>query len=951
MTRFPSSWLSWLAVLVLLGASLLPASPAYAQAEPPLAPPLPTAPEPAAGPPGAQRDGDGNWRMRQEAAPVESADAATSGGPDDYGYVWDDSIPLNWIDATNGTDTGLSGNSTDQRTGAIPLPFAFKYYEAVYSSVYIGAAGYLTLLDSANWNWSNQIHTPRPSVPNTVISPFSTPLTLATSGKNGRVFYQSGGAAPNRYFVVVWNAVTRQGEDERYTFEVVLYETGDILFQYKTMEWGDDSWYYCGYTGIEDAEGLDGFDYSSSYCVAPSIRDGVTKAIRFTRPAASARVKLTPRGQGRFSHAGATETYEVTVYNNGELGADAYNVTLTSPWLATAEIDGRALTDTNGDSIPDTGSIGQGERKKLKVHVKTPAFANVADTNLATLTLQSTRTSTVQRSAQLRTTIPTPFAQIYEDRASPGIRLAQADPDAMVTRKFAGTVSWGEDMAVAGTAAGGYVAMWREWVNDAWYLRYTLLDGNGAPQIPVQNLMTMPSGWFGFLGVAVAPNGNIGLSWQQIQDRWVNSQWEYNYNVYFAALNPAGGYLLAPTNLTNNSNWWRDRDSVYVPCFYNGQIVATTDNRFAVAWEQEIVTDDFWQDDIFYTVRSGDGQVVKPVTQFSINASTNVNSAERPRLAALDGNRFALAYYTWDTDGVRVAVLNSSGDRTVGPVSISSDYGWPATAAQLSGGSLLVVWNVSRQGRSGLRYALLSSANLGVTAGPVDLVNPFSYVGDWAASIAVDAANRAVVTWGDDDWNYRPAHFYALLDGAGAILVPPTPWLAARIPTSGATPVVNSSDNGYGVAPNFAFTPTSTTQTDVQIDAPPMNTGAPGGGAQIAINVGNRGLPTASGVVVTAELDPNLTFLNAEPPPVDGVRASMAGGGVYTWDVPDLRYLSQGLIVMNTGVPSATIGSRYPITITIMTTSSDVNQDNNTAVTEVMVAEQIYLPSTHRNDD
>jgi hypothetical protein len=152
------------------------------------------------------------------------------------------------------------------------------------------------------------------------------------------------------------------------------------------------------------------------------------------------------------------------------------------------------------------------------------------------------------------------------------------------------------------------------------------------------------------------------------------------------------------------------------------------------------------------------------------------------------------------------------------------------------------------------------------------------------------------------------------------------------------------------LAASFAFSPTSTTQTDVQVSAPTLSAGAPDGSAQIGINVGNRGLPTANGVFVTAELDPMLTFLNANPPPTSSAKTA-ENGDVYTWNVPNLRYLSQGLIVMNTGVPSATIGSRYPVTITVSTASSDVNQGNNTTVTEVMVAEQVYLPVTSRSED
>ena len=47
------------------------------------------------------------------------------------------------------------------------------------------------------------------------------------------------------------------GMNDKYTYEAVLYENGDILFQYKSMIWADDGGYWCGYVGIEDAEGLD----------------------------------------------------------------------------------------------------------------------------------------------------------------------------------------------------------------------------------------------------------------------------------------------------------------------------------------------------------------------------------------------------------------------------------------------------------------------------------------------------------------------------------------------------------------------------------------------------------------------------------------------------------------------------------------------------------------------
>lgn len=947
MTRSFSHLWTWTVVIVLLLVGALPPGVAVAQQGSPAGGP-PGAVGPAVGPTGAVQDANGLWYIEADRDAERSTVPATSGGPDDYGYVWEDSANLNWVEATNGTDTGMSGDSWDQRTGAIPLPFAFKYYDATFSSAYIGASGYIALQDSPSWYWSTQVRVPVPSVPNTVISPFSTPLTLATGGSSGRVFYRSGGTAPNRYFVVVWNDVRYAGEDERYTFGVILYEDGNIIFQYKAMTWGDDSRYYCGYVGIEDAEGLDGFGYEPNRCVPNQIWSSTVKTIRITRPAPTARVKVTPHGQGRFSHANSTESFEVNVYNNGELGADTYNLSVSSPWPAVIQMGGQPLVDTNGDAQPDTGALAQGERKKITVQVQTPTFANVADTNTATLNVRSTRNPGWVRSTLLRTTIPTPFAQIYSDLANPGIRMIQPNPDGQIDRRVTTSISYGTDMAVAGTPSGGYAALWSEWMDGARHLRYARLDSQGALQSPIQELGTVQSGWFSYLAVAVAPNGYIGHSWAQVQSRQVNGVWEYNYNVFLAILDGAGNIVLTPTNLTGNVLW--GNNTVNVPEFSYSQITATRDNRFAVAWQQDVQTTDSWEADLFFTVRSADGQVVKPVTQFSQDPNTNQHNAMYPRLAVLNGNRFLLAYRSWSTAGVRLAVFDGAGNRVIGPVSVSDDYGSPSAAAQLSSGSILVVWEVWSVERQGLRYAMFDSATLNALTGPFDLVNPFSFTGDAAPSIAVDAANRAVITWSEDYGSYRPTHFYTLLDGNGSVLVPSTPWLPARVPVNGRAPVVASSQYGYGVAPNYSFAPTSNTQADVQVSAPTLSAGAPDGNAQIDVNVGNMGLPTASSVVVTAELDPQLIFAGANPPPNGGGMAA-ASGGVYTWNVPNLAYLSQGKIVINTGVPSATIGTRYPVTITVSSSGSDANPANNTFVAEVMVAEQVFLPMTNRGED
>lgn len=133
-----------LATLLILLASLLGVAGILAQGP---EPPRPARSLPDSGP---YQTSDGTWAMPDETGPFAGtrilAPQAT-GGPDDFGYTWDDSVSLNWVDATDGTDTGMSGRSSGQSVGPIPLPFAFKYYENTYNQVYIAASGYLAFTD------------------------------------------------------------------------------------------------------------------------------------------------------------------------------------------------------------------------------------------------------------------------------------------------------------------------------------------------------------------------------------------------------------------------------------------------------------------------------------------------------------------------------------------------------------------------------------------------------------------------------------------------------------------------------------------------------------------------------------------------------------------------------------------------------------------------------------
>ena len=533
-------------------------------------PPPPTAPPPPSFPPEGfcpknpcgpwPKSLEGHWVVAEsgqpEMAPASIIPQATS-GPDDFGYTWDDSVALNWIDATSGTDAGLSG--WGDYTGPIPIGFPFKYYENVYTELYITGSGYISFDDEDLWDSQGRI--PNPSAPNNVIAPYWTPLELADTGPANRVYYLRGGVAPNRYFVVEWYKVVspccQNGDDEIFTFEVVLHENGDILFQYLDMHYDDG--YYCGSAGIEDSEGLDGLSYVDFCEQALS-----SKAVRFYRPAPSARVSIRPLYQGRFTHAGETVAFQVPIRNTGELGSDTYDIFVSSSWpVGLYAADGTTLLmDTDSDGTVDTGPVGQGETVAVTVKVTTPGTASVGDDNSAAITVRSSLNTGKSKTPILQTAVPAPFAQVYRDNADGAMSLYLVQPSAQALKKVTDDNYWGYDMAVA-EMPNSFAYFWTRgrWL-DSVYVReieYTLLDRYGETMREVSKLtdhsgVTVETDDYA-PAVAVAPNGRIGVLWYRYLWRQVDSTWEANSNIYFAVLDPNGDVIVPPMNLTNNPHW------------------------------------------------------------------------------------------------------------------------------------------------------------------------------------------------------------------------------------------------------------------------------------------------------------------------------------------------------------------------------------------------------------
>ena len=943
-------------LLTILGLFSVLLGPGMAFAQGPQ-PPTPEPPFPSGGKGeagGPQQGPDGTWYMPEGAramAPDHGVVPLASGGPDDFGYTWDDAVPYNWIDASAGTNTLLS---TYEETGPISLGFTFSFYENNYTDIYIGSVG-AAGFDPVGLNGLYPVPVPSPKHPNAFMAPFfSPPLRFNAGGTyTGTVYYLQGGNAPNRYFVVEWY----KGYDYTngpYTFEAILYENGNIDFSYQSMT--QTNYIQCDPpTGvaIENAYGDDGLPYIQTGCQYVSSLTG--KTVRFIRPTPSARAQASPKFQGTLSRLGGETAFKVFVRNTGDLGADTYDITTASTWpVSLYAADGTtALTDTDLDGTVDTGSVAQGDTVTITVKVTSPAGATVGNANSAAITVRSSRDTSKSKTVTSQTAVPAPFAQVYRDNADGAMSLYLVQPNAQTVKKATADAYYGGEVAVA-EMPDSFAYFWTKYSNvgPSVYVReieYTLLDRYGNTVLPVTKL-TDNSGETmktddNSPAVAVAPDGRIGVLWYRYI--WNSSISKFNYNIYYAILNSSGSVIYGPTNLTSNTAWgsW---NALNVPSYYNSTLSATDDNRFVLAWETYTsvapsggCSSNCFVSDIYYTILDSNGSTVKPITKFTSSVAGGPSFGS-PSLTTLRNSRALLTYLRWPnssftTNSVVYAALDSAGNQTKGETVAGSD-GYGPVVTQLSGGQVVLAWHARVSPYTSIQFAVLDTA-LVLAVGPMTLANPVAlpnnsgWIGNSLSAVA-DNGGYVVLTWGDTAIRDRPNLYYALVDSAGNVLTPPMIFRTSKA----SSPYIETSDAGYGNT-SYSWTPPSGVDGVAAFSASLFG-GTPGGNAAVSVRYANHGATTATGVVLTATLDSNLTYVSD----TSGIVPTVSGNDV-VWSLPDLGFLDSQDFTLYVQVPSgAAYGTRYPVTLTLTSDGPEANAGDNTNSAEVMAARQVFLP-------
>jgi len=160
--------------------------------------------------------------------------AEANGGPDAFGYRWADSHdPLgpafHWEDIT-ATGTPIPLNGDDQNLGPFPLPFAFPFYGNTFTSFRISSNGWVrfTNTTSALSNYA----LPSTSAPENLLAAWWDDLDFRSASGSAQAFYHYDGTK----FIISFINVPHYSSGGPYTFQILLYPSGTVDYQYLDMQ-------------------------------------------------------------------------------------------------------------------------------------------------------------------------------------------------------------------------------------------------------------------------------------------------------------------------------------------------------------------------------------------------------------------------------------------------------------------------------------------------------------------------------------------------------------------------------------------------------------------------------------------------------------------------------------------------------------------------------------------
>ncbi len=288
-----------------------------------------------------------------------------TGGPDPFGYTYtdsDDGCPYEWIEIeSTGTDLNLDGDDVGT---TFSLGFSFPFYDNTYTTIGVSSNGYLTFGSDLIDYTEDAI--PNPTDPNDLIAPFWDDQEVQQANGDA-VYYQLFGSPGDQYLVIEFVIRDRAGTAP-YRYEAILYENGDIRFQYNEMTTDADGTGISAAVGIENEAGQIGLGYL--YHLNPpenEIHNGLAVCIHYPD-----NLYLSPGWQAGYGHQGETISYTLTALNQSGLEQQVAVSVEGSVWTTT--VTPTLATIPHGLTIPLTvavtvppGSLGLTDTATIRV--------------------------------------------------------------------------------------------------------------------------------------------------------------------------------------------------------------------------------------------------------------------------------------------------------------------------------------------------------------------------------------------------------------------------------------------------------------------------------------------------------------------------------------------------------------------------------------------------------
>ncbi len=210
----------------------------------------------------------------------------SGGASDAFGYSWFKSGDIggpvyNWINATDGTKLTLS----DDAEANITLPFAVPYYGTSATALRVGNNGAVLFNATSGEIPAGNFRMDDPSTsntPNNLIAAFWDDMDDPTAAGAG-VYWKTIGTAPNRQVIIEWYLLphyTSGGGVGDSTFEMIISENGNIIYQYQDVDFGNAS-YNNGITATVGIRGGSPANSLTSFHNQASVQNGMAVCYRY----------------------------------------------------------------------------------------------------------------------------------------------------------------------------------------------------------------------------------------------------------------------------------------------------------------------------------------------------------------------------------------------------------------------------------------------------------------------------------------------------------------------------------------------------------------------------------------------------------------------------------------------------------------------------------------------